>query len=197
MPNDAFLGTADHQNFIKSVSRDFLRPAVKLHKQRIGQYRRVHVHYVVPDSHFDQRRDILSLLSERPTRYYLQAVRTLYFKKFGSPWRGLRRIWDYRKMFNAIHRHGLRPDRDNPLSVPWLFASKETVYRLDGHHRASIARLLGYDSLEVLLFTPKDLLELGRLPAALRAAVARLHEPEVDLSRDPHGGGRQAAAARR
>lgn len=195
-PVDAFLGTTDHWNLIKSLNNDFLQPAIRCHKQKIGEHRTVHIHYVVPDFHFRRRLDILKLLSEGPIRYYLRAIRTPYFKKFGSLWRGLRRVRDYRKLFNSIRRHGLRSDQDDPLSVPWLFASKESIYRLDGHHRASIARLLGYDSLEVLLFTPKDFQDLDSLPASLREAVARLHEPEVDLSRDPHGGDREAAAPR-
>lgn len=191
-PIDAFLGTADHWALIKSLDSDVLQPAIRRHKQKVGALRTVHIHYVVPDFHFQRRLDILNLLSKGPIRYYLQAIRTPYFKKFRSLRQGFGRIRNYRKLFNSIRRNGLRSDRDDPLSVPWLFASKESIYRLDGHHRASIARLLGYDTLEVLLFTPKDFQALGSLPASLREAVAGLHEPEVDLSRDPHSVGREA-----
>lgn len=178
-----FLGTPEQRQLLKALTQELVDKNIVRPDSRFGEVKRVNIDYVVPEFHFSRRQDILSLLSENSLRYYLAGSRTNYFRAAGSLIAGFRRIHKYRTLFRSIQRRGLLWNEDDANSLPWLFASKECIFRLDGHHRASIARLLGHQSVPVLMMTPKDFRDAVAIDPALREAVAKLHEHDIDLGR--------------
>jgi len=90
------------------------------------------------------------------------------------------KVLRYYFLFKSIRGNGFKTDEKNPESFPWVFMSKEITSRFDGHHRASIARHLGYNELPVLLITPKDILGINDLPLTFQKYMIELEEPDID-----------------
>ena len=78
-----------------------------------------------------------------------------------------------------MKKDGFKVDHNNLASFPWLFSTKNFFVRLDGHHRVSAARFLGYKEIPVLLITPKDLLGLANLSDDVVNFLKKLEEPEI------------------
>jgi hypothetical protein len=180
---------------LKKLSGEFLRARIREGSEPVGCVREVDIGFVVPDSHYHRRLGLLELLDRNIFHYYVRALNTQYFSSrmrlfarrperprlpFGFlP--ALIMVYRYRRLYRSMRRNGLLWEPGDVSSVPWLFASRECFYRLDGHHRASIARHLGHETMKVLLITPKDVLALSDLPDRYRAFLGGLHEPTVDL----------------
>ena len=187
---DAILGDRAARQAIKALAREHLIPMARATGESVGTVMDVNVYYVVPDFHFYRRMDILSLLDMSAVEFYMKAPRTAYFRKAGGWLARLRKVARYRRLYASIRKRGIVHDPADVFSPPWLFASAECIYRLDGHHRSSIARYLGHDRIKTLVITPKDVRPLAGLPERYKALIAGLHEPTVDLKRAPPGDAR-------
>ena len=165
------------------VYEEFLSSRLGNRPPDIGSFCDIDMRCVVPDYHYDRRRDLLELLGRGLLAYFYLARSTRYFKESGGTLRGMKRILRYREIYRSIRNHGLRWDPADAYSVPWVFASQEGVVRVDGHHRASVARYLGYAKMTVLLFTPLSILQRSDVPVEHHAFLASLHEP-VELFAD-------------
>ena len=66
-------------------------------------------------------------------------------------------------------------------AAPWLFVSQECVYRLDGHHRASIARFLGLEKIPARVIYPEMLLTLDDIPEKYRSYLVSLSKGSYEL----------------
>jgi hypothetical protein len=206
---DAVLGDRETMLKVKELSREFLLPRFRAGSEPVGRVREVNVCFLAPDIHYYRREGLLSLIDRNSFSYYLRAISTRYFtgkmRSYGRKPRRSRKmpkfffallmVHRYRNLYRSIRRHGMVSDASDPSSVPWLVASRKCYYRLDGHHRASIARHLGIDRMQALVITPKDLLTLPDLPDRFRAFLSGLHEPPADLlprpdvrPSDPGGG---------
>ena len=181
MDADPWLGNAEQMRVVRDVFERVLQPRLGRAAPPIGRFQDVAIRYVAPDLHYYRRMDLLRLLARSALLFYPLAATTTYFRRSGSLRRGFRRVRKYRKLFQSIRDKGLIWDRDDARSVPWLFVSQESILRMDGHHRASIARLLGKETMTVLLFTPADFAVLGDLPEDLALALSAFHEPDAEL----------------
>lgn len=166
---------------MRALYERVLQPRLGRVSPPIGRFQEVAIRYVAPDFHYYRRMDILKLLARNPLVFYPLAATTTYFRRSGSLRRGFHRVRKYRRLFRSIRDHGLIWDRGNARSVPWLFVSQESILRMDGHHRSSIARLLGRESMTVLLFTPDDVCRLADLPKDLMQALRQFHQPDEAL----------------
>ena len=182
---DAVLGDRAARQAIKTLAKEHLVPMALATGNSIGTLMDVNLYYVVPDFHFYRRMDILSLLDKSAVEFYLKAPKTAHFRKAGGWFARLRKAVQYRRLYISIREHGIVYDPDDVFSTPWLFASAECIYRLDGHHRSSIARYLGHERIKTRVITPKDLRELKDLPEEYKPTVNQLHQPTADLTRGP------------
>ena len=183
MEADPWLGSAQEMRVVREVFSRVLQPRLGRAPPPIGRFQEVAIRFVAPDYHYHRRMDILRLLPRSAWAFYPLATTTTYFRRSGSLRRGVRRVRKYRTLFQSIRDKGLIWSRDDARSVPWLFVSQESVLRMDGHHRASIARLLGNKTMTVLLFTPADIAKFGDLPEDLALALREFHEPDAELLR--------------
>jgi len=182
---DRILGTQPVRQMIKSLSTVHLVPSAQKTGKSPGTLMDVDVRYVVPDFHYNRRLDILSLLGKNSILFYLLLPTTNYFRRSGNWTSHLRKAMAYRRLYASIAKNGLVHDPGDVFSTPWLFASSECICRIDGHHRSSIARHLGYDRIKTLVITPSDVLQLTELPEEYLKFVAGLNDPTVDLTRPP------------
>jgi hypothetical protein len=196
---DPVVGDLETLRNLEDLSREFLRPMLRAGSKPVGRIQDVDVDFVVRDYQYDKRAELLGLLDRNVLSFYFGALSTEYFasrrrnfaRKARYSWQivpfchALVKLHQYRRLYRSIRRNGLLWEPGDVSSVPWLFASKESVCRLDGHHRASIARHLGHLTIKVLLITPKDVLPLPDLPDKFRAFLGGLHEPTVDLMQRP------------
>ena len=171
----------------KAFGKEILVPIMASGRPLPGCVRSVHVRHLVPDFHYQRRIDVLDALSSDPFRFVLRGLRSSYFRSRGSGVGAASRLLRYRRLYKSIQRHGLRENTSAPGSLPWLFASRECVCRLDGHHRASIARHLGYERMHALVVTPASLQSLPELPEYLSSIRDGLSEPDFDLEAAPAG----------
>ena len=187
LKEDKILGEKSVRLAVKALGKEYLVPLAKTSGVLVGELRNVHVYYIVPDFHYLRRMEILSLLDKHWFSYYLKASQTTYFRKSKNLIEGIRRLHNFRRLYKSICKHSLVFNNLNIFSVPWLFASRECIYRFDGHHRASIARHLGYRCIMVRLVTPAHVRTLPNLPTRFRSLVNTLNEPDIDLLYPPNG----------
>ena len=185
---DAILGDQATRQMVKSLSTELLVPMAQRTGQGIGIVMDVDVYFVAPDFHYFRRMEILDLLDESAFTFYVKVPRTGYFRKAGGWLARLRKAMQYRRLYASIRDRGLFDDPDDVFSTPWLFASAECIYRLDGHHRSSIARHLGIQRIKTRVITPDDVLRIADLPQHFRAFAERLGQPLLDLTKRPSSG---------
>jgi hypothetical protein len=179
---DPILGERKLRQNLKALGKEVLVPLFRKDPVTDKLIRDVDIYYVMPDYHYLRRLDFLNLLKSNIFEYYTRAVSTQYFKSVKNPFLAYLRAWKYRRLYKSIKKNGIRSNKDNVWTVPWLFASRECILRLDGSHRASIARYLGYNHIKVLLLTPGTLLNMKNIPDDYKSILNTLGEPEVDLS---------------
>lgn len=153
----------------------------------VGNVRDVDIYYVVPDSEYLRFLEIMSLLPRSSLVFYGCALRSKFRQSMGSATKCFWRARRFRVLYLSILRHGFVCDRRDVLSIPWVFASGRSVYRVHARHRSSIARFLGIGSMPVLVITPQDLRAVEDLAEPYRSYLDGLPEPDLDLSRRPGG----------
>ena len=167
------------------IKRQIIIPELRVKKNRIGNFFYVPISLVESEELYKKRSDILALFDKgllflmcnyRKSDYYRQKI---YKYKKSRAWT-FYRILKYYTLFQSVKTRGFKTDPTDLLSFPWLFVSQSIVSRFDGHHRASVARYLGYKELPVLLITPKDVLRIKDLPAEVLVFFQDLNEPELD-----------------
>ena len=181
LEQDSILGKQEVRQHIKTIGSEILVPLFKANRVIDKPIQKVDIYYVMPDFHYYRRLDFLKLLDCNPFVYYYKAMSTQYFNSVQNIPRAVFRAWRYRRLYFSIKKYGIHFENNDVWSVPWLFASKECIIRLDGSHRASIARYLDYKTIKVLVLTPKDILSLQDIPESYRTFLNSLGEPEINL----------------
>lgn len=182
LKEDPILGEPDIRRCVKAFGREVLEPLFRTSNLIDKPIREIDVYYVIPDYHYYRRLDFLKLLDRNALEYYMKAPSTQYFNSTRNLLQAFFRAWRFRRLYKSIKKYGIRYNHEDIWSVPWLFASRECIIRLDGSHRASIARYLGYKCIHTLLLTPRTLLNMQDIPDDYRIFFGSLGEPEVDLS---------------
>ena len=169
----------DDQAQLKRIAQ-FL-PVLK--RKRVGRFAYLHPEYVVQTANYERRdRELLELFDRGRLAVYALFWRTGYFRnqrrrKGRSTGRALRRINRYFRLFRSIRKEGLRSDPERVGDLAWIFCAEDVYFRMDGHHRTSVARYLGYREVPVMVVTPRDLLELPETPPDMMEYLRSLREP--------------------
>lgn len=169
-----------------------LLPAIA--KRRIGQPAYMDIRKAIPRYKYAARHQLLALLDAGQ-----QAVRgrfrgTEYFQdqctRAGSLAAAIK-LLRYSDLLWSIRRRGLEPRWWRPDGVPCFFCAQGIYFRLDGTHRASVARYLGYQRLPVRVVTPAEALQLesltsdqGQLLESLQAPLPD-HAESIQVSMEP------------
>ena len=158
-----------------------LLPVLK--RKRVGRFARLHVEYLVQTANYERRdRELLELFDRGRLALYTQFWRTGYFVN-QHRWKGCSTLWVFRRihryfrLFHSIRKQGLHSDPDRVEDLAWIFCAEDVYFRMDGHHRVSVARYLGYREVPVMAVTPRDLLELPETPPDLIDYLRGLEEP--------------------
>ena len=158
-----------------------LLPVLK--RKRVGRFARLHVEYVVQTANYERRDlELLELFDRGRLALYTGFWRTGYFRnqhrrKGRSTLWVFRRINRYFRLFRSVRKQGLYSDPERAEDMAWIFCAEDVYFRMDGHHRVSVARYLGYREVPVMAVTPRDLLELPETPPDLFDYLKSLQEP--------------------
>jgi len=118
---------------------------------------------IIPTKEFNAYdKDILQLFEKNFFKVLFGIKKTNYFhiqreKRRKSIWQTFRWVYKYYKLYTSIKTTGFKNTNNGLQSFPWLFVSPKITIRLDGHHRAGVARHLRIKNLPVLLVTKDDL----------------------------------------
>ncbi len=158
-----------------------LLPVLK--RKRVGRFARLHVEYLVQTAGYERRdQELLELFDRGRLALYARFWRTGYFKNQHG-WKGRSTAWTFRRinryfrLFLSIREQGLYSDPERVEDLAWIFCAEDVYFRMDGHHRVSVARYLGYREVPVMAVTPRDLLELPETPPDLIEYLKSLQEP--------------------
>ncbi len=123
--------------------------------------------YVMRNDKFFNRYEILNL-SDKGLKYLKKYYKDTHYYKIrlthSNDWKIAFKIFKYYKLFKSIQEKGFIPNLEYEFNYPIVFMSKNYFRRLDGAHRVSVLRYLGYKTITVNLITPKEALELKTLP---------------------------------
>lgn len=176
-----FYGSQHERQVIKAIGRNYLVPEVSKSGKLIGELVDVDIRYVVSDFHYSRRQDILNLLDKSFFTFAVGLRNTNYLRRSGGFFFNLWRAFDYRRLYASVAKRGLVFDPADVFSTPWLFVSATCFCRLDGHHRASVARHLGYKRIMTRVITARDILSLPGIPEEYSKFLSELEDPTVDL----------------
>lgn len=181
----------DVLQFMNKVKHEIIFPELRSKINRIGGLYYIGIHFVETDIQYKLRSDLLRMIEKGPIHLALNYKKSNYYKNQirnkGRPHKKvLKKIVKYYILFRSIKSRGIRSDANDLFSFPWVFAAKEFMTRLDGHHRTSIARFLGYEEIAVLLITPKDISGLPGLSQDVLAFFGSLGQPQIPNTR-PYG----------
>ena len=160
------------------IRDQILLPMLKT--KRIGKTVYMDIKKCLPHYKFRQRYEILDLISQgdgvlrryfKCTEYYRDQVAR------NGTIMAILKIYRYRNLYYSIYKSGLSV-AVNQLS--FFFCAKNIFFRVDGTHRTSIARYLGYKKIPVLMITPKDISNLP-LKKSFRFLLSSFEEPEQDF----------------
>lgn len=177
-------GNQYQRQMIKSLFREFLLAEIYEFEKNIGVKTSVDCRFLVPDHHFERRLDILSLLESNLLNFSLKVFRTNYLKGNRKSFTRLKKAFRYRQLYRSILKNGFEVKKCRDL--PILFVSNECIYRLDGHHRASILRYLDYDNVPTLVIRPRDALILSNIPKKYKLFLEELSESQLFLGDFEH-----------
>jgi hypothetical protein len=168
---------------LNKIKREIVLPALRIQKKKLGKIYDVELTYMENEEQYKIRKDIMdvfnkgiviSIMKFKNNEYY----RYLRGKKGHSIKTAFLKIIRYYLLFHSIKKEGFRSDIRRPESLPYLFVSKMSTSRFDGHHRISIARYFGYKRIPVLILTPKDLLGLSYISNDVISYLKIIGEPE-------------------
>ena len=172
-------GNQYQRQMIKSLFREFLLDEIYEFEKIIGVRTSVDCRFLVPDHHFERRLDILSVLDRNLLNFSLRVFHTNYVKGNRKSFSRLKKAFRYRQLYRSILKNGFKVKKSRDL--PILFVSNECIYRLDGHHRASILRYLNYDNVPTLVIRPRDVLNLSNIPKKYKMFLEELSESHLSL----------------
>jgi hypothetical protein len=180
---DKILGDSHMRQKIKHMGTEVLVPFFKKHSNRSMWVKEIDTYYVMPDYHYYRRLEILEILNVSLIEYVRKSFSTLYFKSSSNILLAIFRVLKFRWIYKSIVRNGMEFSDDDVWTMPWLFASKDCVLRLDGSHRASIARHENHKTIKTVVMTPKLLLADVdiELTDEYRSFLNNLEEPDVNL----------------
>ncbi len=169
----------------------------RLRKERLGRFAYLPIDLIIPDEKFEHRLSVLDMFEAgddvlrgrfRDTGYFQDQLKRSDEKK------ALLKLFRYRQLYNSIKNHGFRFDPEEMTGLPFIFIAnnpedttattsleRDFVARIDGTHRASVARYLGYRELPVQVIQPEDLLGLSTLPDEIRVYLERLQPYHGDV----------------
>jgi len=161
-----------------------------LRNGQLGKLAYLPIELILPDEKYEHRYSILKLIAEGDEALLTGFRETGYFQdqvKRSDEAQALLKLFRYRQLFTSIKHHGFRFDVENLDGLPLVFMANhlqnndgvaspdgDFVMRLDGTHRASVARYLGYRELAVQAVELPDVLALPDLPARSKTLLKRL-----------------------
>ena len=138
---------------------------------------------LMPRYKYEPRFQLLSLMSRgflacarafRHTEYYRDQ------RERHGTWLATFKVGRYIRLLKSVRTEGLKFNTDTRENLPVMFCAKDVYFRMDGAHRASVARFLELETMPVVVVTPEDVLSLQHLPDDIRAFVATLDPPDTD-----------------
>jgi hypothetical protein len=136
---------------------------------------------VMPFGKYRPRHELLRLADEgfvscarhfRRTEYYADQAR-----RHGARL-GALKVARYWRLLRSARRGGLKFNPATRENLPVVFCARDLCFRMDGAHRASVARYLGHRRIPVVMVSPADVLGLPGLPEDIRGFAGSLQPPD-------------------
>lgn len=179
-PDEISRGVPEELWDICARMRDeVLLPAIK--SERLGRLAYLDITKAIPYYKYRPRHEVISLIDRgdsvlrslfRQTEYYRDQVSR------GGRFMATLKVYRYRKLFHSIRNKGLVFNMDERSGLCFFFCARGIFFRLDGTHRASVARYLGYRKIPVLVVTPMEVFSLSGLAEEFRWLLKSMEEPE-------------------
>lgn len=154
----------------------------------VGRFARLHIDYVSPlEKYLKNRQGILESFDQGIVSTVYRAPQSSYFRSKAQTHgrlMALRLTLNFFRLFRSFKNSGFLTDQNDLSSFIWVFCSEgknKVYYRMDGHHRASVARYLGMEYVPVILITPKDVMNEPDLPSSVRRFLEETSEPVLDI----------------
>jgi len=145
-----------------------------------GRLASVEISKLIPHHQFVPRHEVLSIMSKgflacrrayRQTAYYHDQQ-----SRHGARLASLK-VARYYRLLGSMRKEGFKGDTVTRRNLPVAFCAKDIVFRLDGTHRCSVARFLGYKRLPVIAVLPEDVLSLASIPPEIESFMKALSPP--------------------
>jgi len=169
-----------------SAMGSFLRDEILVPEVRsriFGRVGRLETKYLVPHCQYVPRHEVLSIMT-KGFRTCRRAYRQTAYYHDQQSRHGARRaslkVARYYRLLGSVRKNGFNGDPVTRRNLPVAFCAKDIVFRLDGCHRCSVARFLGYASLPVVVVQPEDVLSLPSLPPEIESLMKSL-SPSGDI----------------
>ena len=94
-------------------------------------------------------------------------------------WTAARKIAAYYRLFRTLADGATEVDLAERRGLAILFIARDICFRIDGTHRASIWRYLGYADLPALLVRPHDIAALAGVPRRVLDWISQLEEAKA------------------
>jgi hypothetical protein len=150
-----------------------------------GKVTTIPIERVIPSAKYGPRHELLSLMDLgfcACCRHYRQTAYYADQKRRHGAWLAVFKVARYYRLFRSVRKHGLKFNLVTRENLPVAFCGGDVCFRLDGAHRASVARFIGCGRLPVVMVTPQDVLALPDLPEDVRRFAASLPPPPASLS---------------
>ena len=149
-----------------------------LDKSRLNyQQIELETNYLMRNDKFFIRCEILKLCEfglDYLKKYYQDSHYFIIREQNTKKWKVALKIFKYYKLFNSIKNKGYLPSLGYESDYPLVFMSKNYFRRLDGAHRVSVLRYLGYEKIKVNVITPQEALRLNNLPNKIRTQLIKM-----------------------
>jgi len=158
------------EEMFKRLKRRFVLPAAR--RGEIGGVVEIPTYLLIPDGAYQYRADFLKICEHaspeklRKTRYWKSRETLGHDAEYIED-----RMASYTALLKHVRANGIVTDPTDPGTYPIIFAHGNIHQRLDGAHRASVYRFLGYRTVEVWLVTVAEVLAKIKLPRAMRKAL--------------------------
>ena len=114
---------------------------------RLGRLAYMDTARAIPYYKYRPRHEILDLIDQGDAALRGSLRRTEYYRdqadRLGAL-RALLKVYRYRRLLRSVRETGLVFDPATREGLPLFFCARDINFRLDGTHRASVARYLGY-----------------------------------------------------
>lgn len=160
----------------------------------VGQYYYIDINYFMTDDGMKPLA-ILNLFEKGLLYTLINCHKTEYFKrksikrikynvkgqklKKGGYVLAIKKVVGYYRLYQAIKKNGLRINGGQPNDFPSIFLAENFSFPLDGAHRSSIAKQLGYCKIPAIIITPKDMLEIKEIPEKVLDYLKDLKQPDL------------------